>query len=69
MENLQTNLIKKTDILDLCKDHIAHYKVPKYVKFVTEYPLTVTGKIQKFVLKEQLEDEKANRGLDQYAIR
>jgi acyl-CoA synthetase (AMP-forming)/AMP-acid ligase II len=39
----------------VCKNHIAHYKIPKYVVFVEDYPLTVTGKIQKFIIREQLE--------------
>lgn len=39
-------------VKDFCKGKIAHYKVPHYVLFVEEYPLTVTGKVQKFRLKE-----------------
>ncbi|MCK5212630.1 MAG: AMP-binding protein [Dehalococcoidia bacterium] len=35
-----------------CKGKIAHYKIPKYIKFVTEFPMTVTGKIQKFKMRE-----------------
>ncbi len=35
-----------------CREKIAHYKVPYYVAFVDEYPLTVTGKVQKFRLRE-----------------
>tara|TARA_A100001037_G_C14827087_1_gene490352 strand:- start:215 stop:685 length:471 start_codon:yes stop_codon:yes gene_type:complete len=35
-----------------CRGKIAHYKIPRYVTFVTEYPMTVTGKIQKFKLRE-----------------
>ena len=31
---------------------IAHFKIPHYVQFVTEFPLTVTGKVQKFKMKE-----------------
>jgi fatty-acyl-CoA synthase len=34
------------------KGRIAHYKIPRYVKFVTEFPMTVTGKIQKFKMRE-----------------
>ncbi|XP_071510340.1 medium-chain acyl-CoA ligase ACSF2, mitochondrial-like [Diadema antillarum] len=36
-----------------CKDKISHYKIPRYIRFVREYPMTVSGKIQKFVLREQ----------------
>jgi fatty-acyl-CoA synthase len=36
-----------------CRGRIAHYKIPRYVRFVTEYPLTVTGKVQKFKMREE----------------
>ena len=36
---------------------LARYKVPKFVKFVTEYPLTNTGKVQKFKLREGADDD------------
>ena len=44
--------IKPEDIRDFCKDKIARYKIPRYVFFVDEYPLTGSGKIQKFKLRE-----------------
>ena len=37
-----------------CKDQIAHFKIPHYIKFVESFPMTVTGKIQKFVMREQM---------------
>jgi fatty-acyl-CoA synthase len=40
------------EIKDFCRDQIAHYKVPHYIKFVSEFPMTVTGKIQKFRMRE-----------------
>ena len=40
------------DVRDFCKGKIARYKIPKYVFFVDSYPLTGSGKIQKFKLKE-----------------
>jgi len=40
------------EIRDFCKDRIANYKIPRYVKFVDEYPMTASGKIQKFKLRE-----------------
>ena len=40
------------EIRAYCKDRIAHYKVPKHVWFVTEFPMTVTGKLQKFRMRE-----------------
>ena len=38
---------------DFCRGQIAHFKVPRYVTFVDEYPMTVTGKVQKYKLREQ----------------
>jgi len=37
-----------------CRDKITHFKIPRFVKFVDEYPMTVTGKIQKFVMREEM---------------
>jgi fatty-acyl-CoA synthase len=42
---------------DFCRGKIAHYKVPRYVKFVDDFPLTVTGKVQKFKMREQAIEE------------
>jgi fatty-acyl-CoA synthase len=42
------------EIRDFCRGQIAHYKIPRYVKFVDSFPMTVTGKIQKFVMREQM---------------
>jgi fatty-acyl-CoA synthase len=41
------------EIRAFCRDQIAHYKVPRYVKFVDTFPMTVTGKIQKYIMREQ----------------
>ena len=41
------------EIREFCKGQIAHYKIPRYVEFVAEFPMTITGKIQKFVMREQ----------------
>tara|TARA_R110002096_G_scaffold395124_3_gene590449 strand:- start:1621 stop:3297 length:1677 start_codon:yes stop_codon:yes gene_type:complete len=40
-----------------CQQEIAHYKVPRYIKFVDEFPMTVTGKIQKFVMRDMMKKE------------
>jgi fatty-acyl-CoA synthase len=45
------------EIRAFCKDQIAHYKVPRYVRFVNEIPMTVTGKAQKFVMRARMLDE------------
>jgi len=41
------------EIKAFCRDKIAHYKVPRYIRFVSEFPMTVTGKVQKFAMREQ----------------
>ena len=45
------------EIRDFCRGRIAHYKVPRYVKFVEAFPMTVTGKVQKFLMREQSVEE------------
>ena len=45
------------EIISFCDGKIAHQKVPRYIRFVDAYPMTVTGKIQKFVMREQMMDE------------
>jgi len=45
------------DIRAFCKGQIAHYKVPRYIRFVTGFPMTVTGKIQKFKIRDAMKDE------------
>ncbi len=56
-------IVKKGEMLDedgvreFCRDHIAHYKIPTYIRFVEEFPMTVTGKIQKFKIVEAMKQE------------
>jgi len=45
--------LSAAEIQDFCRGQIAHYKVPRYVKFVDSFPMTVTGKIQKFIMRQQ----------------
>jgi fatty-acyl-CoA synthase len=45
------------EIREFCKGQIAHYKIPRYVKFVDGFPMTVTGKIQKYLMREQMKKE------------
>jgi fatty-acyl-CoA synthase len=44
------------EIRDFCRERLARFKVPRYVFRVEEFPMTVTGKIQKFVLRQQAVD-------------
>jgi fatty-acyl-CoA synthase len=53
-------------IRKFCQGSLAHYKVPRYVRFVNEFPQTVTGKIQKFKIREAMIRE---LGLDTTAKR
>jgi fatty-acyl-CoA synthase len=40
------------EVREFCRGQIAHYKIPRYVSFVDSFPMTVTGKIQKYKLRE-----------------
>jgi fatty-acyl-CoA synthase len=44
----------REEIVAFCKGQIAHYKIPRYVKFVDSFPMTVTGKIQKFEMRKAM---------------
>jgi fatty-acyl-CoA synthase len=51
------------EVRDYCRERIAHFKVPRHVRFVEEFPLTVTGKVQKFRIREmeqQLQGERSS---------
>jgi fatty-acyl-CoA synthase len=52
------------EVREFCRGRIAHFKVPQYIRFVDEFPMTVTGKVQKFRIREiEIED----RGLEDAA--
>src|SRR5450830_1331105 len=42
------------EVREFCQGQIAYYKIPRYVRFVEEFPMTVTGKIQKYLLRQQV---------------
>jgi len=44
--------VTEEDVTEFCRDKISYYKIPRYIKFVDEFPMTLTGKIQKFKIKE-----------------
>ncbi|EKD35461.1 MAG: hypothetical protein ACD_75C01903G0003 [uncultured bacterium] len=48
--------IEASDVIDFCRGKIARYKIPKYVHFVSGYPMTASGKIQKYKLSEMSEE-------------
>jgi fatty-acyl-CoA synthase len=44
--------ISDEDVRDFCRGRLAHFKIPRYIRFVDEFPMTITGKIQKFKMRE-----------------
>ncbi|MGA2188692.1 MAG: AMP-binding protein [Steroidobacteraceae bacterium] len=45
------------EIREFCRSQIAHYKVPRYVRFVDSFPLTISGKVQKYLIREHMRAE------------
>ena len=56
--------VTEDEIRDFCRNRIAHFKIPQFIRFVDSFPMTVTGKIQKFKIREQ---EIEARGLQSVA--
>ncbi len=50
-------LLTQEEIVAFCRDQIAHYKIPRHIRFVDEFPLTVTGKVQKYLMRERMAAE------------
>lgn len=46
--------ISEAELLGWLREQVAHFKVPRYVRFVSEFPMTVTGKIQKFAMRDKM---------------
>ena len=46
--------LTEDEVRDFCRGQIAHYKIPRYVRFVPDFPMTVTGKMQKFIMRETM---------------
>ncbi len=57
VQTAEGQTIAAEDVREFCKGKIAHYKIPRYVEVTDEFPMTVTGKIQKFKLRKQAIDE------------
>jgi fatty-acyl-CoA synthase len=49
--------VTEEEVREFCRAQIAHYKVPRYVRFVEGFPLTISGKVQKYLIREQLRAE------------
>src|SRR4029077_4089964 len=50
--------MSEDDVRDFCRGQIAHQKIPRYVEFVDEFPMTVTGKVQKFIMRQRVEERR-----------
>jgi fatty-acyl-CoA synthase len=49
--------LTEDEVRNFCRGQIAHYKVPRYIRFVDAFPMTVTGKVQKFKMRELMKNE------------
>jgi fatty-acyl-CoA synthase len=49
--------VSEDALREFCRGRIAHFKIPRYVKFVESFPMTVTGKVQKFKMREAAIEE------------
>ncbi len=47
----------EAEIREFCKGKLAHFKIPTYIRFVDEFPMTVTGKVQKYLIRESMAEE------------
>jgi fatty-acyl-CoA synthase len=54
--------LSEDEVRAYCQGQIAHYKIPRYIRFVDSFPMTVTGKIQKFQIRQKMKEE---LGLDE----
>lgn len=53
----ESELLTEEEVRSFCRGQITHFKIPKHIRFVDEYPMTVTGKIQKFKMSEIMVEE------------
>jgi len=49
--------VSEEEIREFCRGRIAHFKIPRYIRFVAAFPMTVTGKVQKYAMREQMKIE------------
>ncbi len=50
--------LTEAEVIDFCKGQIAHYKIPSVVRFVDQFPMTITNKVQKFIMREMMTKER-----------
>lgn len=61
IKSREGSALTEEGVKEFCKGQIAHFKIPEFIRFVDEFPMTVTGKVQKFVIRER---EVKLRGLE-----
>ena len=49
--------LSEDELREHCRGRIAHYKIPRHIRFVEGFPMTVTGKIQKFRIREAMKEQ------------
>ena len=49
--------LTEEEVVEFCRGKISHYKIPRYVRVVGEFPMTVTGKVQKYKMRETMCEE------------
>ncbi|WP_457106603.1 AMP-binding protein [Methylobacterium sp. P5_C11] len=49
--------LSEQEVRTFCVGQIAHHKIPRYIQFVDEFPMTVSGKVQKYVMRRQVEEQ------------
>jgi fatty-acyl-CoA synthase len=55
--------VTEDDLIRFCRGKIAHFKVPEHIRFTDEFPMTVTGKVQKFRLRAMAIEERESAGI------
>jgi fatty-acyl-CoA synthase len=67
MERTDFDIVIK-ELVIVCREKLAHFKTPDYFKFVESFPMTVTGKVQKFVMRDMFIRELKDQGDKKGAI-
>ena len=49
--------LSEEEIVEFCRGKISHFKIPRYVRVVDDFPMTVTGKVQKYKMRESMCEE------------
>lgn len=57
IKSSEKSSLNDEDVREFCRNQITHFKVPYHIRFVEDFPMTVTGKMQKFLMREQMVDE------------